>query len=387
MVSISPYPLRQVSEVEFSSVCQILWGWQVCGNCSVGQGCQSSTCITKRLARLTAFYAYYKRITGAYLPDLLPNTEPALRNHRDLAAVIQIIKSKSHLPRSQIVTDFFQDAPGTDSYQLLPSATDQSRAFDLAVKVMVMVTCSVETESQSLVELGNRLLPWRDHTSFTQFLSEVFPTANNPRLNDNDREAKDVSIKAALNGQNIVKTARLKLQPTDNLRNHLKLDVQKGTVDVYHFTSVMKEHLSAPDPVNALPRQIAKEVLHSIQHILFPATEQSYKLLQDLVSNSSFDPDCLHYESVDYPKENSHEEKVTYHYFGSRLLDIYEELQDPRPRGGIEKWFERRSSARYVMMATFIGVIFAVILGILGLIVAIFQAWVAYQQWKHPINT
>lgn len=37
-------------------------------------------------------------------------------------------------------------------------------------------------------------------------------------------------------------------------------------------------------------------------------------------------------------------------------------------------------------MATFIGVAFAVVLGILGLAVGMFQAWVGYQQWQHPVG-
>ena len=79
--------------------------------------------------------------------------------------------------------------------------------------------------------------------------------------------------------------------------------------------------------------------------------------------------------------------KANFAYFRSRLIDLYDEVQHPKPRGVLEKWFERRSGARHVMMATFIGVIFAVILGMLSLAVSIFQAWVAYQQWKHPIET
>jgi hypothetical protein len=39
------------------------------------------------------------------------------------------------------------------------------------------------------------------------------------------------------------------------------------------------------------------------------------------------------------------------------------------------------------MLATLIGVIVAIILGRLGLKVGIFQAWVAYQQWKHPVSS
>jgi len=39
-----------------------------------------------------------------------------------------------------------------------------------------------------------------------------------------------------------------------------------------------------------------------------------------------------------------------------------------------------------MLMATMIGVFIAVLVGILGLGVSTFQAWVAYQQWKHPVK-
>jgi hypothetical protein len=35
----------------------------------------------------------------------------------------------------------------------------------------------------------------------------------------------------------------------------------------------------------------------------------------------------------------------------------------------------------YMLLATMTGVFIAVVLGFLGLVVAIFQAWVTYQQW------
>lgn len=43
-------------------------------------------------------------------------------------------------------------------------------------------------------------------------------------------------------------------------------------------------------------------------------------------------------------------------------------------------------SKRYVMMATLAGVMIAVVLGLLGLAVSVFQAWVGYQQWKYPVT-
>jgi hypothetical protein len=83
---------------------------------------------------------------------------------------------------------------------------------------------------------------------------------------------------------------------------------------------------------------------------------------------------------------NADEKEISYHYFGARLADLYEELENPQPRGWIEKWLERKSGARYLMMATLIGVVIALILGFASLATSAYQAWVGYQAWKHPVS-
>ena len=136
----------------------------------------------------------------------------------------------------------------------------------------------------------------------------------------------------------------------------------------------------------ALPRQLALECLDSVQKILFPLTDRKSKsLLLSLTSKSSFDPDCLRFDSASI--RNKDEKDIAYLYFGERLAELYDELENPTPRGSLEKWLERRSGARYVMLATLIGVIFAVILGMAGLAVGGYQAWVGYQQWQHPVSS
>lgn len=136
----------------------------------------------------------------------------------------------------------------------------------------------------------------------------------------------------------------------------------------------------------ALPRQLALECLDSVQKILFPLTDRKSKsLLLSLTSRSSFDPDCLRFDSASI--RNKDEKEIAYHYFGERLMELYDELENPTPRGSVEKWLERRSGARYVMLATLIGVIFAVILGMAGLAVGGYQAWIGYQQWQHPVSS
>jgi hypothetical protein len=92
----------------------------------------------------------------------------------------------------------------------------------------------------------------------------------------------------------------------------------------------------------ALPRQLALEALDSVQKVLFPLSDaKSRALLQSLVSTASFDPDCLRFESATI--RNADEKEISYHYFGARLADLYEELENPQPRGWIEKWLERKS--------------------------------------------
>ncbi len=67
-------------------------------------------------------------------------------------------------------------------------------------------------------------------------------------------------------------------------------------------------------------------------------------------------------------------------------MDLYDEIENPKPRGIFQEWFERRSKARHTMMAAITGVVIAIFLGILSLAVGIFQAWVSYQQLRYSVS-
>jgi hypothetical protein len=72
---------------------------------------------------------------------------------------------------------------------------------------------------------------------------------------------------------------------------------------------------------------------------------------------------------------------MNFNHWGSRLGELVHELADPMPRG-FQGWVQRISKERHVMIVTII----AIALGILGLAVGIIQAWISYQQWKHPVS-
>jgi hypothetical protein len=121
------------------------------------------------------------------------------------------------------------------------------------------------------------------------------------------------------------------------------------------------------------------EVLDTIHLVLFPPVLGSQKLLEDLVLKSSWDKGLLPDISTPYRREGDPD--ISYAYFGDRLEELYRELQAPTPHGWLQRRLQRRSET-YMLMATMYGVIIAVTLGFFSLVVAIFQAWVAWQQLK-----
>jgi hypothetical protein len=119
---------------------------------------------------------------------------------------------------------------------------------------------------------------------------------------------------------------------------------------------------------------------------LFPLSDtKSRAFLLSLTASSCFDPDTLRFESISI--RNGEEKDIAYHYLGTHLADLYEELENPKPRGLLDKWLERKSRARHLMLATLVGVVIAVVLGMVSLAVGSYQAWLGYQAWKHPAGT
>jgi len=100
------------------------------------------------------------------------------------------------------------------------------------------------------------------------------------------------------------------------------------------------------------------------------------------VKTCSLDPDVLRFEFWDIRRPG--EEAVAYFYLSDRLAELHDELRNPRPKGGMWRWLERRSGARYMIMATLAGVGLALLLGMATLALNAYQAWVAYQAWQHP---
>ncbi|KAI1423758.1 hypothetical protein F5Y12DRAFT_514736 [Xylaria sp. FL1777] len=427
--------LPQPNDVEHARLYKILWHWgDVCEHCSQGRHCRRYDCPWKRLPRLRTFSNYYTKITRSYRLEYTGGGgHRAISSHDDVISIIELLKQFPDTPRRELIARHFPKQGS--SYKPRALKTDESRAFDLAVRTMTMVNCATEGDLLRQQESGTVPLIWRDGSTLASFLHEAFPwqvqhvSQKVELINDKGPAGKASQVKASLTAELLKKVAKLTLEPTDDLKDHLKMDIEKRELKIYHHTSVLKEHLAAtmevpitdteagrveasevgtsgsgvdsPDrleqaQVNKLfsnaikrgniPRPIALEVLDSLQKILFPPNTESEQILKSLVRQHALDQDCKVYDHGYDVYRRRDEDDIDFVYFGARLVELYDEMQNPTAHGSFERALQRVSGARYVMLATLVGVFIAVVLGILGLAVGVFQAWVAYQAWRYPVS-
>jgi hypothetical protein len=97
---------------------------------------------------------------------------------------------------------------------------------------------------------------------------------------------------------------------------------------------------------------------------------------------AGFDPDYCRYETETIRRDDEY--NLPYYHFGDRIMDWHADLENSTARGCFEKWLQRRSDARHVMLATLAGVVVAIVLDIAGLCVASYQTWIRY---KHPVTS
>jgi len=420
-----PFPLYHVTTLDRKALCRALWDFErLCEGCPDERRDGPNKCTIplcpwgRRFEVLQTFFDFYAAESSRYLPKRFGADYQALRDHRDLADIVELLrKSSATLTREECMKLYFDERENSEGDI---TQEDQEQAFILAARILTMVDVTPTDERHPIVsmalnrdEFGQRPLPpavWPHDRSLQVSIRDAFPAREHPSLQGSDLEA--AIIKPNLTAINITKMANLKLQGTSNLRDHLKLNQTTGVVEIFHHTSFLKEHLfqtlprdrphstpqkldndsepekqtldtdseTSPCTTPCLPRDLALETIYTI-HLLFPVLDdKTTALLRTLIANQRFDPDCLNFGTAAFETPDEKERVIRFPVWGSRLMDLYDEIENPKPRNLIDLWVERRSRARHVMKVTIASFLAAVVLGFLSLYVAVFQAVVAWEQ-------
>jgi len=233
---LEPYPLQKTNDADLRALTRVLWGWHQCAGAEQeNQSCEMA-CPWIRYPKLTKFHSLYRKLAASYVPDLESGHIPALKNHQDVFRIITCLKARPDVPRAQLMSDYFgaQDPRASEE---LPSLEDQERAFNLATRVMTSIACSGEDPEAAALELGTEPVRWRGETSLSQFLVDTFPLYSALFLSND--------IRTRLSAETIRRIGRLRLQPTNDIQKHLELDTRLGTLQIYHQTAALQEHLRA----------------------------------------------------------------------------------------------------------------------------------------------
>ena len=357
--------------------------------------CKTSGCQWGRRICLEHFFEFYRETTASYVPDFVGEEDSALRDHADLFSIIRLLKEKgSILSLEECRSEYFYSCRGHGDGQSTVSRADQDRALELAARVLTMTSISLtgDSEDEENFQISTKRT-WRCDQTLQRAIADTFPTRIHPSLQPGDAYAR--SVQENLTAAALMKVAGLKFERTDDLEHHLRLDQATGVVKLFHHTTFLKELLLASQRKHlnpsvkstpsqpGLPRSLALETLYTYQ-LLFPQEPKCQALLRTLVAKNGFDPDVLRFGTSVLELPGEKQSVLRYPLWGSRLMDLFDELENPKPRGMLDAWLERRSKSRHVMLATIAGVITAVTLGILSLAVSIFQAWISWQEWKDP---
>ena len=370
-------PLEFVAETDLQDVCKCIWGWRLCGGCVGNPKCKTTLCSWKGRDRVQPALSRYIRLCSYYTP--VSTTHHALRCHQDLLEIMNLIKEEPNQSKEESMEQFFA---GRQTH--IP-ISDQERAFNLAISILLSINCGVPGSHADNLEDSEFAIPWTTELSVAAFVDEAF------RKNSKVQQIGNVSsiMGSSLTAKRLKDKTRLHFQPTDDMRSHLRIDVRLRIVYLFDCTAVLEEMLSATQNSSQdgiLPRQMLFEILHTLYKVLFPPGRESENFASYLTKKHGFQEDFLRYKISWFKRDDDPE--VDFSYFGNRLLELHNELEDPSPRNWFERLFEggSKSAERKMLMATTIGVFIAVTIGLFGLVIAGFQAWVGYQQWKHPVK-
>lgn len=230
--------LEDPPEGTITAIIRTLFGWEDCLVCEQAGTCVQGTCTWSRRRHLDPYFEFYKAVASWSTPEDLVQGHPALRDHNDLKEIVKLIQQHPDTPRNELMQAHFCRYETTQ-----PDDVDQSRSFDLALRILTMIECSPMGCPLVNWKPGFAPNPWYANDSARQYINKVFP--RHPPFDPQRKYGQVILDKLA--ATSLVSRSKIKLVGTHDLQKHLLLDTvgRNRTLYIYHHVSFLREYLAA----------------------------------------------------------------------------------------------------------------------------------------------
>ncbi|KAJ4983254.1 hypothetical protein SVAN01_11267 [Stagonosporopsis vannaccii] len=298
-----------------------------------------------------AYWKFYAEECERALGD--DGSNILVRTHQDIIDTVLSLNS-GHL-RQEIQDTLRQklSRPHQNELELL------DRAIDLSASLLLMV----DVGEVPHVFSGRRRLEW---TSGTLRECVALGFERRPSL-----EHKGIKLERTFSAPSLARFAGIKIEPTTNLLDHLRLTNDDTKLHVFHHASFLNHQLNG----SLLPDGLAEETIRTLA-LLFPQTEaRDRKWYRQLPSTFFLDPElmqCGHLTADDRQLEN-------FEYWHDRLVVLKQVFDEASPKTISQWWYDRRNSVQwYTFWVAILVLVWTLITGLIQSIASIMQVYAAF---------
>jgi hypothetical protein len=318
---------------------------------------------TTEATRFNGYFAYYDReiamLNSGGLASSRSHQQMPITDHERLLQLVEFVRRSRGEKRQ--VTQLLAN-------QLSADEKSTSLVVDLILRLWLML--NVRTPLLSLQAPQTPLLRWEDAETLTNLLSRTFPKSRW------EIDAKTSRLSPSFNAAFMVNVCGLKIEWTDCLADHLRLDRRVNALRVFSYKIVVSAHLdtyrfgSDPDDISALPERLLCETIWSL-NLLFPQWDPQTNTL--LKRHGQTFQQAGPYEGP--PTLNL----VEFQYWRDRLSELHDVVYLSPPVSWAQLWRDRRNPQQFW---TFWLALVILLLTLVSTVTGIVQAWASVKALK-----
>jgi hypothetical protein len=310
-----------------------------------------------------SYFQYYARALAMLnyrtLASTSTDSQLLIQNHIELIGIVEAIRSNG-AEKGEFCRNLAAQYSGDES--------GASRTVDLVLRLWLMI--NVREPEAALQAPQTPIRRWQPAQTLPKFLSLVFETSRWKV------EAKDSRLHPSFTAAFMVNVCGLRLEWTDCLADHLKLDRRVNALRVYSYKNILQAHLKMSNTRSGgmtdspLPERLLQETVRSLNLLFPPWDADTASLLSGQRQNFQ------QTGPYDVPPISN---LIEFQYWRDRLSELHDVVFLSPPVSWAQLWRDRRNPQQFwTFWLAFLILLFTLI----STITSIVQAWATVRALK-----